>query len=260
MKRFEELVHIVKKLRAPDGCPWDREQNLYSIKEQMLEEAYELAHALDSKDVPNIQEELGDLALHVVFHSVMAEEDGLFTVEDVLEGINDKLVRRHPHVFGDTQVDDSDHVVRNWEAIKASEKGVKAEKPLLSKVHRYLPTLPRARKLQEKAASVGFDWDSVPPCMEKVQEEMEEFQQAVASGDKDAIRHELGDILFALINVSRHLGVDPDEALRMTNNRFENRFGHVEKRIKESGRELKEASLDEMEELWQEAKKQEKQA
>ncbi|WP_022852015.1 nucleoside triphosphate pyrophosphohydrolase [Limisalsivibrio acetivorans] len=253
---YERLVEIVKKLRSPEGCPWDREQNLYSIKEHFLEEAYELLEALDNEDIEHVREELGDVAFHVVFHGVMAEEEGKFSLEEALDLVSEKLVRRHPHVFGDAAVNNSEEVVESWEKIKAEEKK-NSRKSVLDGVPATLPTLPTARKLQEKARKVGFDWDSKAQCMDKVNEEFGEFTEAVLNGSREEIEHELGDILFALVNISRFLDVDSDEALRKCNSRFVSRFDYIGKRLKEKGMAYEEASLEEMEELWQEAKKTE---
>lgn len=253
--KFLRLIEIVRKLRSPEGCPWDREQNLYSIKNDFLEEAYELVDALDNKDIPNIREELGDVIFHVVFHSVMAEEEGKFNISEVLDEVSEKLVRRHPHVFGELTLNNSGEVVEKWEEIKAEEKKDKPQKSILDSVPASLPALQKCLKMQKKVKKVGFDWNNLSDCMDKVDEEYGEFKEAIESGDKKEIEHELGDVFFTLVNLSRFLKIDPDEALRKANNRFTYRFGYIEERLNESGSSLEEATLDEMEELWQEAKK-----
>jgi tetrapyrrole methylase family protein/MazG family protein len=255
--KFFKLVEIVKTLRSPEGCPWDREQNLYSIKNHFLEEAFELVDALDNKDVPNIREELGDVIFHVVFHAVMAEEEGEFNLSNVLDEINEKLVRRHPHVFGDMTLNGSDEVTVKWEEIKAEEKKGKRDKSILADIPAKFPSMQRCLKMQQRVKKVGFDWPDLKDCMDKVDEEYEEFKEAVDIGDKKEIEHELGDVFFSLINISRFLKVDPDEALRKANNRFEDRFRYIEKTLTERGMTSEDASLEEMEELWQEAKKYE---
>jgi len=253
-QEFKRLVEIMRKLRSPEGCPWDREQNLYSIKEYLIEETFELVEALDNKDIPNIREELGDILLHVVFHSVMAEEENLFNIKDVIKEINDKLVRRHPHVFSDTVADTSEEVEKNWDEIKKTEK-VTESKSVLKNVPKGLPSIAKSRKLQERARKVGFDWNSADDCMSKVLEEFDEFKEAVKTGNKKDITHEMGDVMFAMINVSRFLDVNTDEALRLANERFINRFTYIEDRLFERGLSHEDATLEEMEALWQEAKK-----
>ncbi len=257
MSEFEKLVNIVKTLRSEHGCPWDREQNLYSIKNLFIEEAFELVDALDNKDIPNIREEIGDVLFHMVFHAAMAEDEGYFTVEDVLHEISEKLIRRHPHVFGTINVENSDEVSVNWDKIKQEEKKHKNKEFILDDIPNAYPSMLRAFKIQEKVRKVGFDWNNADDCMMKVNEEFNEFSDAVSSGSKDDMEHELGDVLFALINISRFLKINPDEALRKANSRFTNRFNFIEKSLKSQGRQCTEASLEEMEKLWQEAKKSE---
>jgi len=254
--KFIQLIEIVKTLRSPDGCPWDREQDLLSIKNHFLEEAFELVDALDNIDIPNIREELGDVLFHVVFHSVMAEEEGKFTLDDVIEEVNEKLIRRHPHVFGDLGKIGTDEVVVNWDKIKKQEKKDK-RKSVLDDIPGSFPSIQRSQKMQERVRKVGFDWPNMEECMEKVNEEIGEFKEAVDIGNKKDIEHELGDVFFALINLSRFLKVDPDEALRKANNRFRNRFTYIEQSLNEKGLSSDDATLEQMEELWQEAKKME---
>lgn len=254
--KFKELVDIVKKLRSPEGCPWDREQDLYSIKNHFLEEAFELVDALDNEDIPNIREELGDIFFHVIFHSVMAEEEGKFTLKDVISEVNEKLVRRHPHVFGDMGEIDTEEVVVNWDKIKAEEKKNK-RKSVLDDIPGSYPSIQKSLKMQERVRKVGFDWADMGDCMDKVNEEIGEFKEAVDIGNTKEIEHELGDVFFALINLSRFLKVDPDEALRKANKRFHKRFTYIEQSLQDRGISSDEASLEQMEELWQEAKKKE---
>ncbi|MEF3255336.1 MAG: nucleoside triphosphate pyrophosphohydrolase [Deferribacterales bacterium] len=251
-KQFNEFVNIIKKLRAPDGCPWDREQTLYSLKDYLIEEVYELVDAIDKKDIENIKEELGDLLLHVIMHSVIAEEENLFTLNDVINEISEKLIRRHPHVFGNMKVKDSNDVMINWEKIKKDEKN---RKSILDEIPTGLPSIQKALKLQERAKKVGFDWQNMDDCMGKVIEEFEEFKEAVSSFNKDDMEHELGDILFALINFSRFININPDEALRKTNQRFMSRFSYIEKKVKEKGLYLEDLTLEELDKYWDDAKK-----
>lgn len=250
--KFEELVNIIKKLRAPDGCPWDKEQTLYSMREHLIEEAYELVDALDNQNIDNIKEELGDILLHVIFHANIAEEDGLFTLSDVIDTISDKMVRRHPHVFGTTAVNGTDEVLENWETIKQQEK--QERQSIFDSISGGLPSIYRAMEYQKKARKVGFDWDCADDCMEKVHEEFGEFQEAIQSGDTAAIEHELGDAMFALINMSRFLKVDPDQALRMANKRFYDRFKYIEDKLAEQGKKPEDSNLEEMDALWDAAK------
>jgi tetrapyrrole methylase family protein/MazG family protein len=250
---IDRLVEIIRKLRSPEGCPWDREQDLYSIKEHFMEEAYELLDALDNKDIENIREELGDIIFHAVFHSVMAEDENKFSIDDVLNEINEKLVRRHPHVFGTETVNGTEDVIVNWDKIKAEEKKNRA-RSFFEGVPVSFPPLRRAEKLQKKARKVGFDWANTDDCMAKVREEFSEFEEAVAEGNREHIEHELGDIMFALVNVSRFLDVNPDEALRKCNKRFISRFEYIGKKLAEKGLTYENVSLEEMDRLWNEAK------
>ncbi|WP_265821840.1 nucleoside triphosphate pyrophosphohydrolase [Geovibrio ferrireducens] len=250
---FDRLVETVRKLRSPEGCPWDREQNLYSIKEHFMEEAYELLDALDNKDTENIREELGDIIFHVVFHSVMAEDEEEFSLDDVLEEINSKLIRRHPHVFGNETVSGTEDVIVNWDKIKAEEKK-NLSRSFFDGIPASFPSLRRAEKLQKKARKVGFDWPGLEDCMGKVREEFAEFEEAVSEGSREHIEHELGDVLFALVNVSRFLETNPDEALRKCNKRFTARFEYIGRKLAEKGLTYEDASLEEMDRLWDEAK------
>jgi len=253
-EEFENLVKIVRTLRGENGCPWDREQNLFSIKNLFIEEAFELLDALDRQDIANIREELGDVLFHTVFHSVMAEDEGHFNIDEVLSEVSAKLVRRHPHVFGTTSVSDSDEVLANWDEIKKEEKKARKAESILNDIPAAYPSVMRALKIQEKVRKVGFDWEKPEDCMAKMDEEVDEFKEAFAEGDRDMMEHEIGDVLFSVINMARFCKVNPDEALRKANDRFVKRFQHIEKQLKAQGSSCEEASLDEMENLWIQAK------
>ncbi len=291
-KRFERAVGIMARLRAPGGCPWDREQTFDSIKPYTLEEAYEVIEAIDSRDWEELTGELGDLLLQVLFYSEMAQEEGKFNIDDVLDTLSNKLINRHPHIFGDVVAETSGQVLRNWEVIKAEEKkkrleerGVSLEtepklESLLSGVSTKIPSLMEAHKLSSRAARVGFDWPNIEGLFDKLKEEMRELQEEVAKipvpgpvpvgrGIADAkgetiapelhkrLEDELGDLFFVLVNVARYLSVDPESALRKTNRKFRRRFEYVEQQLSLRGKKLEDSSLDEMETLWQESKKRE---
>ncbi len=241
------------RLRAPGGCPWDREQTFDSIKRFTIEETYEVVDAIERKDFTALCEELGDLLLQPVFHAQMASEAGLFDINDALNAINQKLIRRHPHVFGDVQADNSDQVLANWDAIKASEKP-DAPKGQLDSVNRAQPALMEAFGISKKAARAGFEWAKFEDVLDKLREEVAELEEARRSGPAEAIRGEVGDLLFTVVNLARWSGVDPEEALRQTNAKFRQRFAHVEARVAAAGKVLSETPLEEMEGYWQEAK------
>ncbi|MCE1188003.1 MAG: nucleoside triphosphate pyrophosphohydrolase [Ignavibacteria bacterium] len=249
IQKFEKFMNIMYRLRKE--CPWDSEQTHDSIKAATLEEAYETVHAIDEKDYKELQGELGDLLLHIAFHSVIAEDNGTFTIDDVIQGISDKLVRRHPHIFGDVQVKNVGEILQNWEAIKLSE----GRESVLDGVPEIMPSLLRAYRLQEKAAKVGFDWKKVEDVYAKVVEETNELHQAVDSGDKEAVEKEFGDLFFALINYARFIGVNPENALRGTNRKFISRFQFIEKELANRGKKITESNLEEMDEIWNESKK-----
>ena len=253
---IQPLVDVMRTLREPGGCPWDREQTHASIRSNMIEEVYEYLEAVDAEDTEGMREELGDILMQIVFHARMAEEAGRFDLQDVIDEVVDKLIRRHPHVFGETKVTGSDEVLVNWEAIKKTEKTER--KHVLDGVTQGLPALLRAYKLQSKAAKVGFDWPDVKGVWDKVQEELAELQEALASGDRDAAENELGDVLFALVNYARHQKIEPEVALNGTNNRFAKRFAHVESCVEASGKAWQDFSLDELDQFWDEAKRLEK--
>ena len=246
----------VKKLRAPDGCPWDRKQTLYSLKDALIEETCELIDALDNKDIENIKEELGDVLLHVVFHSQTACEDGLFNIEDVICGINEKLIRRHPHVFKNEHYETAEQVKERWDEIKKEEnKDKTAPDSILDKVPKSLPSLMQAEKLQKKASKYGFDWENPEQVFKKLQEELNELHDAYKEKNKEHISEELGDVIFVLSRLATHLDISADESLRKVNNKFRRRFGFIEKSLKETGRTLETTTVAEMEEKWQEAKR-----
>jgi MazG family protein len=291
-QRFERAVEIMHRLRAPGGCPWDREQTFDSIKKYTVEETYEVLEAIEKRDWQELPGELGDLLLQVLFYSEMAGEAGHFSIDTVLETLSDKLVRRHPHVFGEVQADTSAEVLKNWEAIKTQERAQKAAasgapaeaaaspdapQPLLSSVSTAMPALLEGLKLSNKAAHVGFDWPSIDGIFEKLHEESDELRREVdripppgpqpvvrgLAGARDSnispelqsrLQDEVGDLLFTVVNLARYLEVDPESALRQTNRKFRRRFAHVEQSLRRSGKELSEASLDEMEQHWQASK------
>jgi MazG family protein len=252
---IERLLAIMARLRGPGGCPWDREQTMSSLRPYVLEETYEVLEAIDAGDPREHCEELGDLLLQIVFQSQLAQEAGQFTFRDVAEAISDKLVSRHPHVFGDSDVKDAEGVLRQWAELKRKEKQAKgAGHSVLEGVPRELPALARADRLTEKASRIGFDWPDAAGARAKVDEELRELDVAIARGDRAAIEHELGDALFALANVARKLSVAPEEALRGTVARFIQRFQHVERGLAEAGVPHGTATLAQMDELWNEAK------
>lgn len=252
-ERFATATGIMRRLRGPGGCPWDAEQSHESLKRYLIEECYEVIEAIDKRDDELLKEELGDLLLQPLFHAAIAEERGAFTIDDVLETLCDKLVRRHPHVFGDQEIKSSDEQVANWEKIKKSEKG-EERRSALSGVPPQMPALMKAQKITEKASRVGFDWEHTDQVFAKVLEELRELEETMSSRDQERMEAELGDLLFAIVNLGRFLAVDPEEALRKTIRRFESRFGHVEESLHSRGRSLKEATLEEMDTLWNEAK------
>lgn len=252
-KGFDRLYDLMRRLRAPGGCPWDAEQTHESLKRYLLEETYEVFEAIDLNDPELLKEELGDLLLQPVFHAAIAEERGAFTMDEVLETICDKLVRRHPHVFGEQKVKTAEEQVENWERIKKAEKG-EERKSALAGVPPHLPSLLKAQKITEKASRVGFDWAHVDEVFAKVLEELKEFEETLAERDQERMEAELGDLLFAIVNLGRFLRLDPEEALRKTIARFTRRFEYIEDALHKLGTSIKESSLEEMERLWEEAK------
>lgn len=277
--KFERVKSIMAKLRAPGGCPWDREQTFDTIKRYTLEETYEVLEAIDNRDWKELTGELGDLLLQVLFYAEMAEEQGSFTIDDVLDALSNKLIYRHPHVFGDTKADDTAQVLKNWEALKAEEKRKSLQNngetlqanpaPLLDGVSAKMPALQEAHKISSKAAHVGFDWPEVQGLFEKLTEETRELQEhlhglptsptpprmpQVPPELREQVEGEVGDLFFVLVNIARYLSVDPESALRKTNRKFRRRFGWMEEQLRGQSRTLEQATLEEMENLWQQAK------
>lgn len=252
---YEDLLEIMRILRCPEGCVWDREQDHKSIRRSFIEETYEAVEAIDNDDPVLLQEELGDVLLQVVFHAQIEAETGRFTMDDVADGICKKMIYRHPHVFGSVEVKNSDEVLTNWDALKQKEKHQKSTTETLESVARSLPGLIRAEKVQHKAAKVGFDWDEVSGALDKVREETAEVARAI-DGDGDP-SEELGDLLFAVVNVARFLKTDPEDAINRTTDKFIRRFAQVEQAAKDAGRSLSEMSLAEMDALWDAAKQKE---
>ena len=250
---FEGLLEIMAKLRGPSGCPWDREQTHASLKRHLIEETHEVIDAIDREDWEHLSEELGDLLLQIVFHAQIAEEEGEFTIDDVLSGITSKLIRRHPHIFGGEEAETPDDVIVHWERIKRDEGKTK----LLSGIPQSLPALLHAYKIQKKAARVGFDWEARTDVLEKLDEEVEELKQACFTADQDHLEEEIGDVLFTVVNLARHFEIEPESALKRTLKKFKNRFEHIEEEAEKRGVHLSDMSLQEKETLWQKAKEQE---
>lgn len=271
-KDISRLIEIMEALRQPEtGCPWDVVQTFETIKPYTIEEAYEVADAVERKDMDDLCEELGDLLLQVVFHSRIAEEMGEFSFGDVVQAVTSKMIRRHPHVFAVSAADTPESVKLQWDQIKAAEKRERAERRasrgitedfkagFLGSIQRTQPALTEALKLQEQAARVGFDWSAPEPILDKIEEEIGELRQALAEGNPAKVTDELGDLIFALVNIGRHVKTDPENALRGTNTKFRRRFSHIETSLNASGSTLESATLEQMEELWQAAKAIERQ-
>jgi len=252
---IEKLVTLMERLRGPKGCPWDREQTLGSLVPFIIEEAYEVVSAIDAKDPAEIKEELGDLLFQIIFCARITEEAGEFALADIIDASYEKMVRRHPHVFGESRADTSEEVLKRWAEIKKDEKKEKKkEEGYLEGIPEVLPALLRAHKISQKAARAGFDWKSVSEVMEKLAEETGEFKKAVEQKDAAGMEEELGDLLFTMVNVGRFLEVNPEDALRKTIGKFITRFHHIEKSLNEKGADLASTPMEEMERLWQEAK------
>jgi len=249
---FERLLKIMDELRA--GCPWDKKQTLESLRYLTIEETYELSDAILEKDMDGIKKELGDLMLHLVFYAKIGSETNNFNIKDVLDSISEKLINRHPHIFGDVEVDSAEDVSSNWEKIKLTEKG---RKSVLEGVPKSLPAMVKAYRMQEKVRGVGFDWQEPSQVWEKVNEEIAELQEEVKQGDAEKMEKEFGDLLFSLVNYSRFIGVNPEDALERTNKKFIKRFQYIEEQAREKGRDLKELSLEQMDAFWDEAKSKE---
>ncbi len=257
MNNFQKLVDIMMLLRSKDGCPWDKVQTSESIKPYLIEETYEVIEAIDEKDPVKMKEELGDLLLQVVFHAQIAKDRGEFDINDVIDKISDKMVSRHPHVFGDAKFETPEEVTKQWQDRKREEGKLKDS--ALEGVPKELPSLLRAHRLQSRAAKVGFDWTKVEDVFGKLDEELVEFKEALEKKDKKEIEDELGDIFFVLVNISRFVGVNAEEALRKTISKFISRFRYIEMTAADEGRQLSDMTLEEMDALWNEAKKGEKQ-
>lgn len=246
------LREIVARLRAPDGCPWDREQTHSSLRPLLVEECYEVIDAIERSDDNNLCEELGDLLLHIVMHSQMGSERGAFSLEEVAATVCEKMIRRHPHVFGDKSASDSDAVLRQWEQIKRTEKG--GSPGVLDNIAGALPALLKAQTVQKKAARVGFDWPDVEPVFEKFAEEVAEVREAIAARDATSLEAEVGDLLFTAVNLARKLGVDAETALAGSSNRFVSRFQSIERELESNGRKVENTPLEELDRIWEKVK------
>ncbi|MCL6519755.1 MAG: nucleoside triphosphate pyrophosphohydrolase [Armatimonadetes bacterium] len=244
----------MEKLRAPDGCPWDREQTHQTLKKYLLEETYEVLEAIDAGNLAELKTELGDLMLQIIFHAQIAAEEGVFNIKDVLEAISEKLIRRHPHVFGDVKVACAEEVLHRWEEIKACEPGYEKRKSILDGVPRTLPALARAMEISKRAAGAGFEWPDMHAVLEKVREEISELENEIQVGNKERIADEIGDLLFTVVNVARWAKVDPEDALRRMTDRFIERFKQIEEVAQSSGRQLSQMSIEEMDAIWDRAK------
>ncbi len=263
-EKFERLVEIMATLRGPDGCPWDKQQDFNSLKPMLVEEVYEVLEAVENGDFDGISEELGDLLLHVVFHAYLGKEAGQFDINTVIDKISEKLVRRHPHVFGTESASTADEVIRNWEAIKAQEKAEKLknrtpeQRSLLEGIPSKLPAIHEAHQISSRAARVGFDWPDVDGIFDKLQEEVRELKEVISTGDDESRRErledEIGDMLFVIVNIARYLKIDSESALKRANRKFKSRFQYMESELARQGKSLEQTSLEEMEALWQKAK------
>jgi MazG family protein len=261
--KFEKLVGIMATLRGPDGCPWDKEQDFNSLKPMLVEEVYEVLEAIENNDMDGLSEELGDMLLHVLFHAQLAKEMGQFDIDTVVGKISDKLVRRHPHVFGGETASTSEEVIKNWEAIKAQEKAQKLtertpeQRSILEGIPNKLPAIHEAHQISSRVARVGFDWPDIDAVFDKLQEEVLEVKEVIAhAGDdkRDRLEDEIGDLLFVIVNIARHVKIDSESALKRSNRKFKSRFRFVERELARQGKKLEETSLSEMEALWQRAK------
>ncbi len=251
---FEEFNGIIKALRSEGGCPWDREQTHDSIKQNLIEEAYEAVEALDSGDKMKFADELGDVLLQVVFHSRIGQEEGTFSIQDVINLVSEKMISRHTHIFGTDKADTASEVLDTWEKNKTIEKGLSSYTDALNDVCRYLPALIYAQKVQKKASKAGMDWDGAEDALLKVSEEAEEIKEAIAQNTQDKIEEEIGDLLFSAVNVSRLLGVDAEQALRKSTQKFIKRFSSVEDEVIKQGKDMKELTLSELDEIWDKVK------
>ena len=254
---FESLVEVIATLRGENGCPWDREQTHISLKATLIEETYETVEAIDSGKPEKLKEELGDLLLNVMLQAQIAAEDTHFDIYDVIDTLMEKLIRRHPHVFGDVHVDNAEDVVNNWEAIKSQEAGYEDRKSVLDGIPTALPSLLRAQKIQKRAARVGFDWDHIADVVAKVEEELSEMTESLQNNDPVAIEMEIGDLLFAIVNLCRFVDLQAEETLRKSNRKFITRFQRMENELDRQGKSIAEQSLAKLDEIWEEVKKDE---
>ena len=252
---YEDLIGIMAKLRGEEGCAWDKEQTHASLIPNFLEETYEVIDALENKDIDGIKEELGDVFLQVIFHAQIAKEADHFTMEDVIDGIATKLVYRHPHIFGETKASTSEEVLSNWEQLKKKEKNMSSQTQVLESVPKVLPALMRAYKVQKKAANVGFDWDDYLPAQAKIYEELKELEEEISQNNLEGLEEELGDVLFSVVNLGRFLKINPEFALTKSVEKFINRFRYIEKTALEQGFQLENMTLQEMDKLWEDAKR-----
>ncbi len=253
-KDFEKLVDIMARLRGPGGCPWDREQTHESIKGNLIEETYEAVDAIDAGDMDELRAELGDVLMQVVFHAQMAQERGDFDICDVIDGISEKLIRRHPHVFADATVECAEEVVDRWEQIKSAEKGFEHRISILDGVPKTLPALSRAMEISKRAAKAGFEWPNLAAVIDKLDEEVHELKQELDEGNRERAAEEIGDLLFTIVNVARWVKVDPEDALRAMTKRFATRFRRIEEVARESGKPIEAMTIHEMDQVWEQAK------
>jgi len=251
---FEKLIYVMEKLRGPDGCPWDKKQDLYSLKPYIIEEAYEVVEALEKKDMDLLKEELGDLLLQVIFQAQIGKEKKLFDIDDIIKGIVAKLIRRHPHVFGEKQVKSVQEVKKTWEEIKQKERINNKEGSILSDISKIQPSLNQAYEVQQKAAEVGFDWNEIEEVIAKIEEETEELKEVIDDEDTDKIEDEMGDLLFAVVNLSRFKSINPEIALLRTINKFKKRFQYIETSLNNNNKDINNMSLKELDKFWEEAK------
>ncbi len=257
-KLFKELVEIIAKLRSENGCPWDRQQTHDTLKPSLLEEAYEVVDAIDDGNDEKLEEELGDLLMQVLLNAQIAEDEDKFNICGVIQKISDKLIRRHPHVFGDVRVRDTQEILANWEAIKSREYANRDRESILDGIPSHLPNLMKARKMQAKVSRVGFDWEKTDDVLKKVEEEIEELKACINTPEPRRIEEEIGDILFSIVNLSRFLDVEPEEALRKSNAKFVRRFKYIEAKITAQGKKLTDYDLAALDELWEAAKETER--
>ncbi len=254
---FESLVEVIATLRGENGCPWDREQTHTSLKSTLIEETYEAVEAIDSGDSSKLEEELGDLLLNVMLQAQIAAENEDFSIYDVIQTLTEKLIRRHPHVFGNVQVDNAEDVVKNWEAIKSQEAGYEDRKSILDGIPNALPSLLRGQKIQKRVARVGFDWDNITDVIDKIDEELAEVKESLKGNEINAIENEIGDLLFSIVNLCRFLDLQAEESLRKTNRKFINRFKRMENVLEKQGKSISDQTLAELDEIWEAVKKDE---